>query len=695
MNRSLHRFLAAGCLLISSLSLQAQTLPEPKPVPGHSALKPAEHPRLLFRAADVPELRRKAQTPEGQAMITRLKVLLGGGEAMPKEFNPHPPLNIGPKGPRTLKPGAFTVNHGAGFGLLYQLTGNQKYADLALQCVDKVFSGQVDRDERYSWTKPGTGFRISGVLQGVALAYDLCYEAWSPQDRMRVLKEIQSVAPMSVNGKRGPFTLEFISSGGKYPPSSNHYGAYIAGGGFGALATLSDPGSDDARMKKVLSTVDRSIQTLLTKGFGDYGWFGEGAGSDKTAIQPGVTGLFQAMKVAQGRDWAAGSSNARHIVLTRLLEAMYADNGVIRPPRGYYSHGDYFWDGGRRDRYVNNGGWSNDGLFSIGFGVVPEKYQPGLLWIYETYAEPNTPASKRIYEARIDPLHAVYAFVNWPVGMKAEDPSAAWPLAIHDSIHGYVLARNGFDPEKSILFTGLCRIGPVGYHKVRAQQDVWIWGMEYKVSMDRFGRAGISDFKSASDGSVTFKNGETAFAVDFSAAAGCEAVIVRYPSKGVSVVPPQDPTANAVADGDINLSGRWNDGVRMEQKGTELVVYRRKPGKPEKEFGRGSLQGRTVAVEFGKNKNLIKGELSADSNKIEWENNTQWHRGKAKRWKYAQGDKVKTHSLSLGENKISVVTFAANGQHPEVSLDGSQIRVGKQVIPLQDGALKLPHVRVP
>lgn len=176
MKRIILTFTAAVALFSGGSSAFAQK-PEPVPVKGHTALKPGEHPRLLFRKADVAALRQKAQTPVGKAMIARLKFLLGGGEAMPKVFNPNPPLNTNAVGPRTLKPGAFTVNHGAGFGLLYQLTGDKKYADLALQCVDKVFEGQVDRDERYSWTKPGTGFRISGVIQGVSIAYDLCYDA--------------------------------------------------------------------------------------------------------------------------------------------------------------------------------------------------------------------------------------------------------------------------------------------------------------------------------------------------------------------------------------------------------------------------------------------------------------------------------------------------------------------------------------
>jgi len=284
----------------------------------------------------------------------------------------------------------------------------------------------------------------------------------------------------------------------------------------------------------------------------------------------------------------------------------------------------------------------------------------------------------------------VYAFVNWPTDIKAEDPAKAWPLAIHDSTHGYVLARNGFDKENAVLFTGLCRIGPVGYHKVRAQQDVWVWGMGYRVGLDRFGRAGIQDFQTAKDGSTTFKNGETAFAADFSKAAGCDAVIIRYPSKGLSVMPPKAPGEGAVADADINLQGRWNNGLRFEQNGKNLIAYNRKPGKPEKQLGFGTLEGRKITRACEKKKGVSEGDVTADANKIEWANNTEWTRGKkSKKWKHQDGDKLKTFSQSIGGASATIITFAADGKHPSVSVEGDTLVIGGQKASLKNGAFVL------
>ena len=58
-------------------------------ITGYQPPKPGEYPRLLFRQSDLPALRQKAKTPEGQAILRRLRYLLDGaeGEAMTTVFS--------------------------------------------------------------------------------------------------------------------------------------------------------------------------------------------------------------------------------------------------------------------------------------------------------------------------------------------------------------------------------------------------------------------------------------------------------------------------------------------------------------------------------------------------------------------------------------------------------------------------------
>lgn len=552
----MHRLtlLAFGLSLLLAAAATHADAPWPAAVAGHVPPAPGEHPRLLFRKADLPALKRKAETPVGKAIVARLKYLLGGGEAMPTEFNAHPPINIGAKGPAGLEPGAFTVNHAAGFGLLWQLTGDRKYADLARQCLDKVFEGQVDRDERYSWKKPGTGFRLSGVHQAVAIAYDLCYDAWPDDYRRKVINELQTNAPVALQAN-GPLSLEMLAGGGRYPPSSNHFGAYIAGPGFVALALRGDPGADTPRMEKLLATVEASLRTVLTKGWGDGGWFGEGTGSDKTAMLPGLAGLLQSLRIAGGVEWMENAPNARHILLTRALELVPGPDAVHRPERGVYAYGTSFYANSKRATFRDQGGWSADGLFCIGIGALPERYRPGLAWIYENFIEPDIQPEQRIYEARIDPIHAVYALVNWPIGQPTANPGAAFPLAVHDSLHGYVLARNRFQDVDDCLFTGLARRGPVGYHKVRAPQRVDVWGLGLRTTMGSLGGQ-TTHWQPGRDGSAVFTMGGVQWAVDYSQAADAPAVIVNI--GGAAAKPAGKGGAKALASTVEAAGVQWN-----------------------------------------------------------------------------------------------------------------------------------------
>ncbi len=119
----------------TSLSAADDSLSVDRPwyaqVKGFEPPNSGEHPRLLFRRCDLPALRKKAQTTEGKAILERLRFLLDGkdGESMPTVFRPIRQASGvgGAKNKVPDKPGIYTMSHVAGYGLLYQLTGDKKY----------------------------------------------------------------------------------------------------------------------------------------------------------------------------------------------------------------------------------------------------------------------------------------------------------------------------------------------------------------------------------------------------------------------------------------------------------------------------------------------------------------------------------------------------------------------------------------
>jgi hypothetical protein len=192
MIRRIFILLVIGVACSHHRSSAAEPEPWPTPVANWKAPTAGEHPRLFFRKSEVGALRKRAETPEGQAILARLKILLGGGEALPKVYGASTDAYVEKAKQSELPLGAYTLWHGAGFGLLYQVTGEPRYADLGRQCVEKALEGQRDRDDRYSWVKPGGALRAGPSIGAIAMAYDLCYDGWDDDFRVKVAQALQN-----------------------------------------------------------------------------------------------------------------------------------------------------------------------------------------------------------------------------------------------------------------------------------------------------------------------------------------------------------------------------------------------------------------------------------------------------------------------------------------------------------------------
>ena len=114
---------------------------------GFVPLVVGEHPRLLFRKQDVPALRRKAETPFGKAMVQQIS-----------------------------KQGDVVS-----LGLLYQLTGDEGYAMRAKPLVEEKLK------DHNPGAFNGADGHYARQVASVALAFDLCQDAWSEEFRQEVI----------------------------------------------------------------------------------------------------------------------------------------------------------------------------------------------------------------------------------------------------------------------------------------------------------------------------------------------------------------------------------------------------------------------------------------------------------------------------------------------------------------------------
>ena len=485
------------------------------PVEDHKPVEAGEHPRLYFRKDDIPALREKAQTEDGRKIVGRLRLLLGNnGERLPDHFNTTPPHNHAKSGNQPL--GTFTSFHPAGYGMLYTLTGNRKYSELARKSLELMFDGAMDRDNRYGWKTPGTHFRIAPVLAAVGFAYDTCYDAWDAEFRRKVALSIQNYnQKASESGGGKTLSLELLAGRTNYPPSSNHYGAMMAAC-TGVLAILNDPGTDTPRLEGLLADFERQIPEALTCGYGDRGFYSEGHHPGRIFSNLGLIPMLTALRNVTGRDYILARDRAQWITLHWILEIVPQDGRPRFSHRGPYGNDDF-----------DGEGMSHSGDLAHGFAAIDPKYAPALLWAYENYVEPVRPH----FGANTYPHRTVAALINWPIGIEPRNPDRLLPKAVADTIHGYFINRNRFRDGNDIVITHFLSNGQEGYHRVKDAGKIHIRGLGLSGTVSTGMREQhVTFYRTRPNGSSilsTTDNGQvSSLAIDFAESCGADAMIV-------------------------------------------------------------------------------------------------------------------------------------------------------------------------
>jgi len=516
-----------------------------QPVANFEAPKPGEHPRLLFRKDDLPTLRARARTAQGQSILKRLREVLGNnGESLPTRFSETPPANI--RSTDAQPYGTFTSWHAAGYGFLYQITGEEKYAKFSRQCVEWMLEGKFDVDNRYSWIQPGTGIRCGSVLAAMAYAYDFSYDAWPEDFRQKVALEIQNFDKVTATDASGhakrvkraeeqgepippqaSTSIKDLVGRTGYPPGSNHYGSLIGGTGVALLAIRNDPGVNTEWVDARLAELETNIPRMLQMGFGDGGYYSEGFPPSRLSSEGGFLELLQAMKKAGGKDYINVDRPNASAISYRWIYHLGGPGMLNFPSRGTYGGDELYQDGVR-------------GTWAFGFGALKEKYKPAFLWSYENFAESKDPV---IWNSVTYPISAVHAFVNWPEG-ESENPAKVLPKVLIDRDHGYVCARNRWQDADDIIVTHLAECGPKGYYSARDGQGegragrLRVWGLGQKHAFDVGATGTPSYFRAGEDGSFVF-TGSSALAVDMSGASGADLVVVTvgYKAKKKKSIP--------------------------------------------------------------------------------------------------------------------------------------------------------------
>jgi len=486
---------------------------------GFKSPAPGEHPRLLFRKSDLPALRKKAQTPEGQAILRRLRYLFDGkdGETMTTVFSKatHAYMGGGFDNSTINTPGVYTFSHAAGYGLLYQLTGEKKYAEFGKQCFEKALAGVRDRDDRYSFRQPGGPLRAGPVLGWYAVGYDLCYDGWDARTREKFGR---AIAEFEEGDEGKTYDLESLARG-TMPPGSNHFGMQIGGASMALLALSGEKWVDQKRIDTLLAVAQQSVVRNISEGFGDGGFFAEGDGTGSMASHIAYLSALQSWKNAAGKDFVdVPRPNARMTALKWIYLTVVRDGRPdFWPIRGAYGHNVWTREG-----------LSGGGYFAIGYAGVTPPQQAAMKWYYNHFlAEPDARAGTPYDTVSRYPHVAVCALVNWPVDLKGRNPAAVLPLCYRDSSCGFYAWRNRWQDADDTVISVLSN-RTQGYMAAKPDSGLCInsRGEHFKWGTVQEGptRYWWTSPRGQSS-SLTLADG-TCFAVDFTGASGADVMLV-------------------------------------------------------------------------------------------------------------------------------------------------------------------------
>lgn len=499
----------------------------PVDVPGWKKLEPGEHPRLVYRKTDLPAIRERAKTPEGKAILA----------AMQKLLDEHP----------------YTIWHAASYAFLWQLTQDKEYAVKAEDMARKTLARTANPDGRYTW--PGDGqLRAGPCLLGLALAYDLAYDAWSPEFRKEVATGIMA----------NPHFTE-IATKPRHHPGVNHWGAHSGGLGCALLALRGDPEADQKIIEDYLGRIVTNVKREIAEGYGTRGYYYEGHHCGRISANTGVLPFIQAYRLSAGKDLQVNNPNGAWLVSRSIYDLFAQPDGSIGSmQRGMYCR-----------PFQLGTGTSENGDFSIGFGTIPPKHKAALLWTVNHVVQPG---ATKIYDVAKVPIHAVYALANWPVGVKEQNPGEVLPNILHDTGPDYFVFRNGWKGDGTdLVVTALLGSRAGAGRNMASGGSVYVGGRGLKAGNELFFRfpgmfhsSKLTYSRFAKDGSAviaarwlnpakppaSLTDNPTSLAVDFSRAGGVDLLMAMTgPQTGhqveywMGIKPMKDAVEATGADG--------------------------------------------------------------------------------------------------------------------------------------------------
>ena len=375
--------------------------PDPvRTVPGFGSVETNEHPRLIFRRRDLPLLRKRMQTPEGKAIV---EMMLSRSPVRQLE-------QVGDRRASWLA---------ASYGVVWQLTGDRVAADKAREIlVAEVFRKPMPTDRH--------DVHLAPRLLGLALAYDLCYDAWDAEFVALAGNYLHDVMMELYGGTNEAVPIEMIN-----PHPWTYRNAMRMGSiGCAAIALLGEKDANGRPIEQaahVADVAERQIVAYLKMGLSAGGMGMEGPLAKSMALSNGVLQFMHASRIARGRDLSA--------VNPMLLAGQVLEASSVAGPHGH-------------DFGLSSISVQISGRWAMGLGTVPANRLAEMTWCFDRNAGP---LGRKHYDCAY-PFQAAYALMNYPFDVESSPPPENPPF-LADRDHGHFIFRSGWKDADDVLTT--------------------------------------------------------------------------------------------------------------------------------------------------------------------------------------------------------------------------------------------------
>ncbi len=361
----------------------------------------AKHPRLFLDAEDIPALRERAKQEPYKSIVQALRQELPRAQ---KELE----RDLKVRSDRAVMYDMTPRVNAA----LYLVTGDIRYADAAKKSCLKIVEHSWFDDRR------SKGLTRGAAAVTVAIAYDLCYDAWDEDTRKLMSDKLYAVSrSMGVSMGRGA----------NNSLANNWAAVRYAGLGLAGLASDHEKGMEQA--KWAYPNLVRHLDANL----GDNGWNPEGVGYTNYPWQ--FTGPFG---YAAHR---AGIGDLREDVGKKLQMTLW--HTMVQTVAIKANESSI---GQRPDLADDHHRWGGGPAAAFAFFYSPDDLVPAVKWQYDRLC--GLQGDKTFGSGWGGPF---YALLLYPEDVEAKNPQEVQGLHFVDKSQGAVVFRNRFQDENDLV----------------------------------------------------------------------------------------------------------------------------------------------------------------------------------------------------------------------------------------------------